>query len=104
MYLDILTSVCIGSTGKDTKEHPVQSRDGDANDAIKLCTSNGTVKMKKIDFDNDEAFQMTKEGFCEACKGQFYMVDAGCYESCEGFIEDYLETVEQLRIEDSEGV
>jgi len=55
--------------------------------------------MAKYKYENDEAFQMTKEGVCEGCKGSFYMSDSGCYEDCEGFYKEYQECVAELRLE-----
>lgn len=55
--------------------------------------------MKQQEFENDEAFEMAKES-CDGCKGNFYMSDSGCYESCEGFQKEYQEIVTQLKEED----
>lgn len=55
--------------------------------------------MKQQEFEDDAAFQMTKEGYCEACKGSHYMEDSGCYEDCDGFIKEYWSIVRQFEEE-----
>ena len=57
------------------------------------------MKRKREEFLDDEIFQIVREGFCEGCKGSFYAEDSGCYEDCEGFIEDYDSCVADLEEE-----
>jgi len=51
--------------------------------------------MSKYIYEDEVAFTMTKEGYCEACKGSWYMDDSGCYEECEGFYEAYQELLKE---------
>ncbi len=51
--------------------------------------------MIKYKYENEEIFTMTKEGYCEACKGSMYMDETGCYEDCDGFYEAYQEILKE---------
>ena len=37
-------------------------------------------------------FEDMRHGFCEACKGQRFMIETGCHEICSGF-KDELENI-----------
>ena len=40
------------------------------------------MTIPELTFDEIE---LVKEGLCEACKGEFWMHETGCYEKCEAF-------------------
>lgn len=47
----------------------------------------------------DEAIELMKMEYCEGCKGQFYVNESGCWETCEGFQEDLAETLKEWEAE-----
>ena len=53
-------------------------------------------KRKQEDFTDYETFKICREGYCEACKGSHYADETLCYEDCEGFQDDYDETMKDL--------
>lgn len=38
-----------------------------------------------------DEIELIKEGYCEACKGMFFMHETECYEECEGFADELKE-------------
>lgn len=52
-----------------------------------------TQKMK------DDAIDCLKVEYCEACKGQPYVSESGCWESCEGFQEELTKTLKEWEAE-----
>lgn len=39
-----------------------------------------------------EELELVKEGICQPCKGVFYFHDFGCYEKCEEFQKELIES------------
>lgn len=46
-----------------------------------------------------DEIELIKEGYCEACKGMFFMHETECYEECEGFADELNETRREMEEE-----